>query len=675
MRKKLVLLILSSLIAVNLPAQRVFQSYRNRIVIIETRKFILNNQLTSDNFDVYIETLEASGVKLTEEQIEELRQYMSEVQLENKIEVPKNRPLATRKIEYSFSDYVPVKSPGGTWGYKQYNDLVILPKYQEAGAFQDGLAPVKLGGKYGYIDKEGQNVIPYKFEKASVFSEGLAMVRLNGKVGYIDRYGKQVIPYKYSDGGDFIDGLAEVFFDGKYGFVDKTGEWFSRRDEVLMSFTAYARQYIEKYVNDWQKKGKFEKTADWQKRVNEDTRKKLVDSLLSTAKLDYIALQQKTIKQDYKLGEYDADGEIFLIHDSRFGNLLVPVPIGEAMSFEKEFASVVRKDTYDVFGDEIGLTVAEFVMPSGKSYTYNNSDILEFASVSIDYNFDSIEIDDTSEKYQNNSHFANKSMAVGKSDIDISVPEIGYVNKNTFAVIIANENYQRVSPVEFANNDGEVFMEYCQKTLGVPEKNIRLIKDATLVNMWEQVDWLSGIAKAYAGDAKLIFYYAGHGVPDESTKDAYLLPVDGIGSNAATGYKLSSLYEKLAEYPTQSTLVLLDACFSGAERSGEMMVAARGVAIKSKNEQPRGNMVVFSAAQGDETAYPYREKGHGLFTYFLCKKLQESKGNVTLGELAEFIQTNVQRHSMIENSKSQTPGVSSSGKFSDRWQNMKLIEK
>jgi len=83
-------------------------------------------------------------------------------------------------------------------------------------------------------------------------------------------------------------------------------------------------------------------------------------------------------------------------------------------------------------------------------------------------------------------------------------------------------------------------------------------------------------------------------------------------------------------------------------------------------------MVVFSAAQGDETAYPYHEKGHGMFTYFLLKKLQETKGNVTLGELGSYITTNVKQQSIIVNRKSQTPTVTPSQTLSDRWRGMRL---
>jgi hypothetical protein len=60
-----------------------------------------------------------------------------------------------------------------------------------------------------------------------------------------------------------------------------------------------------------------------------------------------------------------------------------------------------------------------------------------------------------------------------------------------------------------------------------------------------------------------------------------------------------------------------------------MLASARGVAIKVKEEKPQGNLVVVSASQGDETAYPYNEKRHGLFTYYLLEKLQESNIKIT----------------------------------------------
>ncbi len=114
--------------------------------------------------------------------------------------------------------------------------------------------------------------------------------------------------------------------------------------------------------------------------------------------------------------------------------------------------------------------------------------------------------------------------------------------------------------------------------------------------------------------------------------------------------------------------MFLDACVSGAKREGDMLASARGVAIKVKETQPKGNMVVFSAAQNDETAYPYKEQKHGLFTYYLLKKIQETKGEVTLGDLADFVKTHVERQSVVINGKLQSPFITGN----NSWKSWKL---
>lgn len=258
------------------------------------------------------------------------------------------------------------------------------------------------------------------------------------------------------------------------------------------------------------------------------------------------------------------------------------------------------------------------------------------------------------------------------SDVDKNIPQTNLKNDKTFAVIIANQNYQTVSNVPYALNDGEVFSKYCHQTLGIPQSNIKLVKDATLNNLKHEINWLSNVIRAYQGNVKVIFYYAGHGIPDESNRTSYLLPVDGNGSDVSTGYKLDNLYEKLGEMSANSVTVLLDACFSGAKRDGGMLASARGVAIKAKSGQPIGNMVVMSASQGDETAYPYKEKQHGMFTYFLLKKLQDSNGDVNMSDLSSYITTNVSQKSIVINGKSQTPILTPSATVGTEWKEWSL---
>lgn len=257
------------------------------------------------------------------------------------------------------------------------------------------------------------------------------------------------------------------------------------------------------------------------------------------------------------------------------------------------------------------------------------------------------------------------------SDIDANIPQVSQDNNTTFALIIANENYQDVEKVSYAKSDGDVFNKYCLNTLGIPETNIKYIADATLNNIRRQLYWLKQVMDAYNGECNVIFYYAGHGIPDEKSGSAYLFPIDGYASDITTGYSLEKLYEDLSSKPAKSVVVLLDACFSGAKRDGGMLVSARGVAIKAKHAAPKGNMVVLSAAQGDETAYPYKEKGHGMFTYYFLKKLQETKGDITFGELADYVISEVKKQSIVVNGKMQTPLASPSSVAID-WRNWKL---
>ena len=257
-------------------------------------------------------------------------------------------------------------------------------------------------------------------------------------------------------------------------------------------------------------------------------------------------------------------------------------------------------------------------------------------------------------------------------DVDDDIPIVAKKNEKVFAVVIANEKYQMEKAVQYAKNDGRVFAEYCRKTLGLPEKNIHYVTDATLNNLKYELKWLQNVMKVYRGEAKVIFYYAGHGIPDEQNKNGYLLPIDGYGSDVTTGYALDDLFKTLGNMPSKSVTIFLDACFSGAKRDGDMLASTRGVAIKVKQNAPQGNMVVFSAAQGDETAYPYNEFEHGLFTYYLLKKLQETKGDVTLGELGDYIKTKVEQQSIVVNGKLQSPSIMSAPLIGNDWKTWKL---
>lgn len=255
-----------------------------------------------------------------------------------------------------------------------------------------------------------------------------------------------------------------------------------------------------------------------------------------------------------------------------------------------------------------------------------------------------------------------------QNDIDTHIGINEQSNPNMFVLVISNENYKYEQHVPYALNDGNIFKLYCQKTLGVPAKNIHIASDATLNDMRMQLMWLEKVMKAYNGEAHAIFYYSGHGMPSEDGKHTYLLPVDGNSQLSGSGISTQDIYRQLGSMPSAGTIVLLDACFSGARRDGQMLTSSRGVAIKAKETPVTGNLVVFSAAQGDETAFPYDEKRHGLFTYYILSALQQKGGRISLGELADYVKNQVSRTSIVENGKSQTPSITASLNFTD-WKN------
>lgn len=450
-------------------------------------------------------------------------------------------------------------------------------------------------------------------------------------------------------------------------------------DNDIPLYSVYAKQYIEEQLKQWQSKDPYETVSEYKKRVNNETKKAKVEELQKSAEREYINRYAHTPRYDeMRLMPYDSEHQAFLIV-SAYGNMVVPVSRerNEAKIFQNSWRGMQFKDAqYYIDGDSLALASLTFVTPSGTSYKYDNKKALEYIETQVEVDLAQVDYSDIStpgHKGGNKAKIGKKKIAIGTSDVDKNIPQARNVNANTFAVIIANEKYEHVPDVGMAMNDGNIFAKYCHQTLGVPDANVRMYQNATYGSMINAVRDIQNISKAYNGDIKVIFYYAGHGIPDERTKDAYLLPVDADGRQMAVCYSLKNLYGELSALGAKHVVVFLDACFSGSTADGgNLMAAARGVALKPKKEAPQGNMVVFSAASDAETAFPYEEQGHGMFTYYLLKKLQETKGGATLKEIGDYIIRNVREKSVVVNRKPQTPTVLPSASVSSTWQTMTL---
>lgn len=86
------------------------------------------------------------------------------------------------------------------------------------------LVPVRIGEKFGYINLNGEVVIPAQFDGAIWFCEGLARVEMNEKCGFINERGDIVIPCKFETADNFRGGYCSVSLaEGREGLIDRTG--------------------------------------------------------------------------------------------------------------------------------------------------------------------------------------------------------------------------------------------------------------------------------------------------------------------------------------------------------------------------------------------------------------------------------------------------------------------
>ena len=126
-------------------------------------------------------------------------------------------------------DLAPYKAANKKFGFLDgTGKVVIKPQFESVGYFVDGLAWAKAADdKAGYINKTGEWVIKPQFTAAKEFdsSTGLARVKTGDSWGYVNKSGEAMMVKDTESWGDFSDGLAEGKKNGKVGFYNSKGEW------------------------------------------------------------------------------------------------------------------------------------------------------------------------------------------------------------------------------------------------------------------------------------------------------------------------------------------------------------------------------------------------------------------------------------------------------------------
>lgn len=445
----------------------------------------------------------------------------------------------------------------------------------------------------------------------------------------------------------------------------------------------FIKHYVSLNMKYWMRKNETETSADYAARLSEQNNAYAQEVYAELAVDTYRKLYPE--EKLFTIGDYDLDGKSFLVKTD-FGSVAMNVPESEFIKFKTRW-----NDGSVVLANEEYLKTGQDMTPlsfhhTEAGLTLHRLDVIDKVAINsyiansyipyrgADYT-DVAALPDVDIALVGDGEGKDKGKGGGEiytapSDVDTNIP-YGSIARaaKTFVVIVDNENYRQLAKVPFALNDGRIFAEYCTRTFGIPADNVMRYDNATYGMMLEALTRLGNIAKAYGGDIDVIFYYSGHGAPSEADRKAYLVPVDAYTVQPQGCCSLEHLYAQLGSMGARKVLCLIDACFSGNAKSdgNELLSSVRGLGIETQDDVPSGNTVVMTASHGEQTAMPFREKRHGMFTYFMLKKLQLTGGRVTLGELFDYVEAEVRKASAVKANRMQTPTVTVSGDMPDGW--------
>lgn len=246
---------------------------------------------------------------------------------------------------------------------------------------------------------------------------------------------------------------------------------------------------------------------------------------------------------------------------------------------------------------------------------------------------------------------------------DIPLKTKNFERKEAFALVIGISKYREeaIPAVKYASRDAEVVAKYLENVGGIPRSNIKVLTDTSVTKSDLEAyieDWL---ARRVNKDSVVFVYYAGHGAPDMESKEAYIVPYEGHPDFPSKLYSLKKMYESLNKLPAGEVIVMLDSCFSGTGGRSVTKSGARPLVISIENPVlASGKINVLAASTGSQISSDYDRAKHGLFTYYLLRGMggeadKDGDSLIDLGELYDYVKTNVSEKASLELNRDQTP--------------------
>ena len=133
--------------------------------------------------------------------------------------LPEKPPRPTKTVIKDEPDRYVKINKNGLWGFRDRNskDMAVPAVYDEVFSFKEDLCCVQKDEKFGFINRQGEEIITLIYDCATSFREGVACVFKGDSCGYIDINGETVVDFKYDAGTPVSNGECRVKKNGKWG--------------------------------------------------------------------------------------------------------------------------------------------------------------------------------------------------------------------------------------------------------------------------------------------------------------------------------------------------------------------------------------------------------------------------------------------------------------------------
>ena len=232
-------------------------------------------------------------------------------------------------------------------------------------------------------------------------------------------------------------------------------------------------------------------------------------------------------------------------------------------------------------------------------------------------------------------------------------PSLSELYKNSYAVIIGINRYEKWPSLEYAVNDAKA-MERRLKDLGF-ETTTLIDYNATKANILKFLG--DELPRKVEKNDRVVIFFAGHGQTEEladGTQMGYIIPVDADTRDIfSTAISMDQVRIFSRRIKAKHMLYMIDSCYSGLglSRAGSIPPSEKDYLRKITTR--KAHQMLTAGGKGDQA----REEGaHGVFTKYVLEALdgqadRDEKGYITFSDLASYVKPKVARAAR----NSQTP--------------------